>query len=299
MPKGVPLEPGQQHLAVHVEDHPLDYATFEGEIPKGQYGAGTVEIWDTAPTSSSRGRRDGGLTVRLARQAARRDVDARPGAALRRAEELADHPQARRTAPRRRAARREYAPMLATLEDERAAARRRTGCSRSSGTATATSRACAGGEAELAHAATTRPAPSASPTVAKELAEGAEDARLRRSTARSARSTRRAARASRRCSREAGHAARLLRLRPARAGRRAARRPAAHERRERLEQLLDRRNRTVRLSETFDDGEALFEAAKEQGLEGIMAKRPDSRYLPGKRIARLAQDQDARPRRSS
>ena len=46
VPKGVPLEPGQQHLAVHVEDHPLDYARFAGEIPAGQYGAGTVEIWD-------------------------------------------------------------------------------------------------------------------------------------------------------------------------------------------------------------------------------------------------------------
>jgi len=65
VPKGVPLEPGQRVLAVHVEDHPLDYATFEGEIPKGNYGAGTVEIWDSGTYDLVEEKPDGGLTVRL------------------------------------------------------------------------------------------------------------------------------------------------------------------------------------------------------------------------------------------
>ena len=65
VPKGVPLEPGQRALAVHVEDHPLSYATFEGEIPKGNYGAGTVEIWDSGTYELVEEKRDGGLTVHL------------------------------------------------------------------------------------------------------------------------------------------------------------------------------------------------------------------------------------------
>jgi bifunctional non-homologous end joining protein LigD len=46
IPKGLPDDPSRNHLAVHTEDHPLEYAAFEGDIPRGEYGAGPVTIWD-------------------------------------------------------------------------------------------------------------------------------------------------------------------------------------------------------------------------------------------------------------
>ncbi|GAA2362635.1 DNA polymerase ligase N-terminal domain-containing protein [Nonomuraea africana] len=46
IPKGLPEDPETNHLAVHTEDHPMEYATFEGEIPRGEYGGGTMTIWD-------------------------------------------------------------------------------------------------------------------------------------------------------------------------------------------------------------------------------------------------------------
>jgi bifunctional non-homologous end joining protein LigD len=47
LPRGVPEDPGDNRLAVHTEDHPLSYIDFAGEIPKGEYGAGEVRIWDS------------------------------------------------------------------------------------------------------------------------------------------------------------------------------------------------------------------------------------------------------------
>jgi bifunctional non-homologous end joining protein LigD len=46
VPKGLPWSKGEKHLAVEVEDHPIEYETFEGVIPSGQYGGGTVMVWD-------------------------------------------------------------------------------------------------------------------------------------------------------------------------------------------------------------------------------------------------------------
>jgi len=280
VPKGVPLEPGEQHLAVHVEDHPLEYATFEGEIPKGEYGAGTVEIWDHGTYELLEEKKNGGLTVRLHGQRlngtwslvpAHLSGNEKNWLILRKREEGASTP---------RRSGRTYQPMLATLAQE---------IPRGAGWVFEVKwdgyRAIAdvaGSEATL----TSRNGNDLTArfqNVAKELAKAVKtpDCVLDGEV----------------CALDESGRSSFSAMQQAKSGT-----PIVYyvfdvlevegepvidlplvERRKRLEQLLDRRNRTIRLSETFDDGEALLAAAKQQQLEGVMAKRLDSRYFPGKR----------------
>ncbi|MGN6446697.1 ATP-dependent DNA ligase [Amnibacterium sp.] len=63
LPKGVPTSGTGNHLAVHTEDHPLEYATFTGEIPKGEYGGGHVELWDEGTYETEKFRDDEVIVV--------------------------------------------------------------------------------------------------------------------------------------------------------------------------------------------------------------------------------------------
>ena len=274
VPKGVPLEPGEQHLAVHVEDHPLEYATFAGEIPKGNYGAGTVEIWDHGTYELLEEKKDGGLTVRLhgerlegtwALVPAHLSGDEKNWLILRKRDDGA--------APRPRV----YRPMLATLTDELPSGEgwefepkwdgyRAVGYIR-------------GGDAKLVsrngNDLTQRFAP-----VAKELVKALRtpdavvDGEVVALDADGKASFSAMQQGSARLAYEVfdvleADGEPLVDL-------------PLTERRARLGKLLAR-NPVVQLSGSFEDGEALFEAAREQGLEGVMAKRAASRYQEGKR----------------
>jgi bifunctional non-homologous end joining protein LigD len=279
VPKGVPLEPGQQHLAVHVEDHPLEYATFHGEIPKGQYGAGTVEVWDTGTYELVEEKRNGGLTVRLhgkrlegtyALIPAKLSGDPKNWLIVRKKDDSA---QAARK-PRK------YRPMLATLTESVPKGDGWLHEIKWDGYRIVAT--VSGGEPEL-RSRKDQDYTKRFENVSKELVKALKtpdcvvDGEV--------------------CALDEEGRPSFSAMQQAKSGT-----PIVYylfdllevegepivdlpleERRKRLEKLLDQRNKTVRFSESFDDGEALLAAANAQGLEGIMSKRLGTRYLPGKR----------------
>jgi bifunctional non-homologous end joining protein LigD len=281
VPKGVPLEPGQQRLAVHVEDHPLDYASFEGEIPKGEYGAGTVEIWDAGTYELVEEKPNGGLTVRLHGKRleglwslvpAKLSGDPKNWLLLRKREDGAAPGGSRTT----------YKPMLATLEDEQHMPRGEGWEFEIKWDGYRIVARLAGGEARL-HTRKDQDYTERFAKVAGELVKALktpdcvvdgevcaldEDGRPSFSAMQQAKPG----------TPIVYYLFDLLEV----DGEPVVDLPLS-ERRARLLKLLDRRNRTVQFSESFDDGPALLRAAKQQRLEGIMGKRLDSRYQPGKR----------------
>ena len=282
VPKGVPLETGQRALAIHVEDHPLEYAAFEGEIPKGEYGAGTVEIWDRGTYDLVEEKKDGGLTVRLHGKRleglwtlvpAGLDGDPRNWLLLRKRED--GFAGGRRRAPR------DYRPMLASLGDPKHIP---TGAwvfeikwdgyrivSRLAGGETAELRSRKGEDYRHRFPGVAKALPSALSTtdcvVDGEVCALDEQGRPSFSAMQQGKPE----------TPIVYYVFDLLEVE----GEPIVDLPL-RERRERLAALL-RPRREVRLSETFDDGRALAEAVKAQGLEGMMAKRADSRYRPGER----------------
>ena len=280
VPKGVPLEAGQQHLAVHVEDHPLDYATFEGEIPKGEYGAGTVEIWDSGTYELVEEKRDGGLTVRLHGKKldglwtlvpAHLDGKEQNWLILRKREDGAAG-----------VAGRKYAPMLATLSDEKHLPRGEGWEFEIKWDGYRIVSRVAGGEPALrtrrdqdyterfANVATELVKALKTPDCVVDGEVCALDDEGRPSFS--------AMQQAKPGTPIVYYLFDLLEVE----GEPIVDLPLS-ERRRRLEKLLDRRNRTVQFSESFDDGPALLAAAEERRLEGVMGKRLDSRYQPGRR----------------
>jgi bifunctional non-homologous end joining protein LigD len=268
VPKGPPLEPGQQHLAVHVEDHPLEYATFEGEIPKGQYGAGTVEIWDKGTYELVEEKKDGGLTVRLhgkrlegtyALVPAHLSGDEKNWLIVRKKDDA--EPSSR--APG------QYRPMLATPSKTVPTGDWLYEIKWDGYRIVAT---VAGAEASL-RTRKDQDYTKRFEKVAKELVKAVKtpDCVVDGEVCALEPDGRPSFSAMQQGKPETPIVYFVFDLLEVE-GEPLIDLPI-EERRKRLEKLLDKRNTTVRYSETFDDGKALLKAAEQQRLEGIMAKR--------------------------
>ena len=275
VPKGLPLEPGTQHLAVHVEDHPLGYATFEGEIPKGEYGAGTVEIWDNGSYELVEEKPNGGMTVRLHGTRLNGEWTLVPA-------KLSGDPKnwlivkKKTDEPARKPGR--YKPMLATLTEAVPTGDEWLHEVKWDGYRAIVT--IAGGEAEL----TSRKGNSLTArfeSVARAVVQAVKtpDCVLDGEVCALDENGRASFSAM-----QQGSGPLVLYLFDVLEieGEPVVDLPLT-ERHKRLEALLDKRNRTVRLSDTFDDGHALLEAVSAQQLEGVLSKRADSTYEPGHR----------------
>src|SRR5215831_9563358 len=276
VPKGMPLEPGARALAVHVEDHPLEYASFAGEIPAGQYGAGSVEIWDHGTYELVAEKHNGELTVRLEGERlqgtwtlvpAHLDGKEQNWLLIRRRDRDAEQREQRR-----------YQAMLATLSAElprgdgwrfevkwdgyRALAYVRDGecelVSRNGNSLTA----------RFSGVATAVPRALKTPNAVVDGEVCALDDDGRPSFSAMQQGTGRIVFYVFDLLEVDGEPVVDLSL---------------EARQSRLAELVDRRNRTVRISESFDDGAALYKAAEASRLEGVMAKQLGSKYCEGKR----------------
>ncbi|MDJ0336449.1 ATP-dependent DNA ligase [Salinibacterium sp. G-O1] len=128
LPKGVPTDAKQNHLAVQTEDHPLEYGTFEGTIPAGEYGGGEVTIWDAGSYELEKWRDDEEVIVtihgekhgshRYALIHTRGGGRAENNWLIHLMSDAAHAPRARTVVGSRRAPSRSVKPMLATLGEQ-------------------------------------------------------------------------------------------------------------------------------------------------------------------------------------
>ncbi|HET8811335.1 MAG TPA: DNA ligase D [Gaiella sp.] len=275
VPKGLPFRAGERHLAVHVEDHPLDYGSFEGEIPKGQYGAGTVEIWDRGTYELLEEKRDGGLTFKLQGERAQGvwtlvpahlDGKEQNWLLLRKEAPPADGQPIR--------------PQLASLTERLPRGPDWLFEPKWDGYRAIVT--VDGGEARL----TSRNG--------KDLTERFRE--VARNVSKAVR-TPSAVLDGEVCALDEDGTARfealqrgsgplvLLAFDLLELDGEPVRDLPLRERRELLEEVLDPTVRGVRLSPAFEDGDALLEAARAQGLEGVVAKRADLPYRSGRRTS--------------
>jgi bifunctional non-homologous end joining protein LigD len=276
VPKGVPLEPGGRALAVHVEDHPLEYAKFEGQIPAGQYGAGSVEIWDSGTYELLERKKNGQRTFALHGQRLEGTWSLIPAHLDGKEENWLLIK--RRDGDTSEVATRRYRPMLATQEetvphgDDWRYEVKFDGY-----------RAIAyvhAGECELV-SRNGNDLTQRFEQVAREVVKATKspnavlDGEVTRVDAQGRASFSELQRGS---GALVYFVFDLLEL----DGESLVELPLT-ERKARLRKLLDGRNRCVSFSDDFDDGDALYEVARQNGLEGIIAKRAGSTYKEGKR----------------